>query len=55
MQHLVAQIPWGHICLILTKIKDKTEAFFYINKTIENSWSRVILDHQISLKLYNRQ
>lgn len=55
MQQLVAQIPWGHICLILTKIKDKKEAFFYINKTVENSWSRTILDHQISLNLYNRQ
>lgn len=51
----VGQIPWGHIRLILDKIKDKAEAHFYINKTIENSWSRVILDHQISLNLYSRQ
>jgi predicted nuclease of restriction endonuclease-like (RecB) superfamily len=51
----VAQIPWGHIRLILDKIKDYVEAEFYVQKTIENSWSRVILDHQIDLKLYQRQ
>jgi len=51
----VAQIPWGHIRLILDKIKNTKEADFYIQKTIENSWSRVILDHQISLNLYQRQ
>lgn len=51
----MGQIPWGHIRLILDKIKDVKEAEFYIQKTIENSWSRVILDHQISLSLYQRQ
>lgn len=51
----VGQIPWGHIRLILDKIRDIAEAEFYIQKTIENSWSRVILDHQISSKLYQRQ
>ncbi len=55
MQQLVAQIPWGHIVLVILKITDKEEAVFYIQKTIENFWSRVILDHQIDLKLYQRQ
>lgn len=52
---LVAQIPWGHTRLIIDKIKDINEVGFYIKKTIENSWSRSILDHQISLNLYKRQ
>ena len=52
---LVAQIPWGHTRLIIDKIKDITEAEFYIKQTIENSWSRSILDHQIDLNLYKRQ
>jgi len=55
VQQLVAQIPWGHIIIIMANIKDINEAEFYIRKTIENSWSRVILDHQISLKLYQRK
>ena len=54
VQQLVAQIPWGHIILLLTKIKDKNEALFYINETISNNWSRVILEHQIELNLYGR-
>lgn len=52
---LVAQIPWGHIRLILDKIKDIDEAIFYVKMTMENSWSRIILDHQIDLRLYERQ
>jgi len=52
---LVAQIPWGHIRLILDRIGDKKEAYFYVQKTIEHSWSRVVLEHQISLNLYQRQ
>ncbi|TAF94203.1 MAG: DUF1016 family protein [Cytophagia bacterium] len=39
-QQLVAQIPWGHNILIFSKSKDTAEAFFYINETVENGWSR---------------
>jgi predicted nuclease of restriction endonuclease-like (RecB) superfamily len=52
---LVGQIPWGHIRVLLDKLEDKSESFFYIQKTLENSWSRTILEHQISLNLYARQ
>jgi predicted nuclease of restriction endonuclease-like (RecB) superfamily len=45
----VAQIPWGHIRLILDKMKDTQEAYFYVNKTIENNWSRAVLEHQIDI------
>jgi predicted nuclease of restriction endonuclease-like (RecB) superfamily len=51
----VVQIPWGHIRLILDKIKDLTEAEFYVYKTVKNSWSRAVLEHQIELNLYQRQ
>lgn len=51
---LVGQIPRGHIRLILDKIKNKDEAIFYLNKSIENAWSRSILDHQISNQLFQR-
>ena len=55
VQQLVAQIPWGHVTVILAQIKGINEAEFYIKNTIENSWSRSILDHQIDLNLYSRQ
>jgi predicted nuclease of restriction endonuclease-like (RecB) superfamily len=54
VQQAVAQIPWGHHILLFTKIKDKKEAHFYIQQTIENNWSRDALALQIKTDLYNR-
>ena len=42
-QQLVAQIPWGHITHILDKISDTKIRIWYIQKTIENGWSRNVL------------
>ena len=50
----IKQIPWGHIKIIIEKIKDKKEAKFYIEQTIENNWSRDVLANQIKSNLYNR-
>ncbi len=48
-------IPWGHIKYLVGKIKNTKEASFYIQQTIENSWSREVLALQIKSDLYNRQ
>jgi predicted nuclease of restriction endonuclease-like (RecB) superfamily len=50
----VAQIPWGHIKVLITRIKDKKESDFYIQQTIENNWSRDTLALQIKTGLYGR-
>ncbi|MEA3443332.1 MAG: PDDEXK nuclease domain-containing protein [Bacteroidota bacterium] len=50
----VAQIPWGHNRLIITKIKDIDEAEFYCNETIKNGWDRDTLEIQIEKNLYKR-
>jgi len=55
VQQLVAQIPWGHNILILQNIKEKDKALWYVQKAIENGWSRNVLDHQIEGRLYERQ
>jgi predicted nuclease of restriction endonuclease-like (RecB) superfamily len=52
---LLASIPWGHHMLLLDKIKEEEESFWYINKTIENNWSRAVLQYQIETDLYLRQ
>jgi len=52
---LVKQIPWGHNREIITKCKDLNQAVFYVIKTIQNSWSRAVLLHQIELNLFDRQ
>jgi len=54
LQHF-KKIPWGHTKLIINKIKNTDEALFYINKTIENGWSRNILSLQIKANLFQRQ
>lgn len=36
----VAQIPWGHNRLIITKIKSIETAIFYCRAVIENGWTR---------------
>ena len=43
-EQLVHKIPWGHHILILKKIKNVKEAVFYIKETIENNWSRSVLE-----------
>ncbi|MCL2326994.1 MAG: PDDEXK nuclease domain-containing protein [Bacteroidetes bacterium] len=48
-------IPWGQNVCIFENTKNIKEALFYINKTIENNWSRAVLEYQIETNLYNRQ
>lgn len=55
VQQLVAQIPWSHNILIFTKAKSTEKAIFYINKAIQNQWSRDVLFSQINSNLYERQ
>jgi predicted nuclease of restriction endonuclease-like (RecB) superfamily len=54
-QQLVGKLPWGHNVLIITKVKNIEEAKWYIEKTIENGWSRNVLTVQIESNLYERQ
>ena len=48
----VAQIAWGHNRLIITKIKDISEAIFYAQATIKNGWGRDNLEIQIDKNYY---
>jgi predicted nuclease of restriction endonuclease-like (RecB) superfamily len=54
-QQLVAQIPWGHHTVLLSKVKDPAEREFYLHRTIQHGWSRNILSLQIESGLYARQ
>ena len=53
--NIFVNIPWGHHILIIQKTKIQAEALFYIEKTIENNWSRSVLEYQIETHLYQRQ
>jgi len=52
---LLVQIPWGHNLTIISKCDTVEQALFYVQKTIENNWSRSVLTHQIESDLYGRQ
>jgi predicted nuclease of restriction endonuclease-like (RecB) superfamily len=48
------QIPWKHNCLIIEKIKDRSTRQWYIQQTIENGWSRSVLEMQIDSQAHRR-
>ena len=53
---LIFCIPWGHHMFLIDKCKgDHQKAFFYVRKTIENNWSRAVMQNQVSVSLYERE
>lgn len=55
MPERFALVPWRHHVEIVKKCKSVKEALFYIDKTIENGWSRRMLEDQIEGNLFARQ
>ena len=51
----IFRIPWGHNAVLLEKLKDDKERFWYAQKAIENGWSRSMLESWIESDLYSRQ
>lgn len=54
-QQVAAQIPWGHNMVLIDRIKDVKKRLWYAHKTIENGWSREVLETWIDSDLYSRQ
>lgn len=48
-------IPWGHQIILISKCDTVREALFYVNKTLENGWSRALLLNFLDTGLYERQ
>jgi predicted nuclease of restriction endonuclease-like (RecB) superfamily len=48
-------LSWSHNILLLNKIKNKDISTWYAEQSIENGWSLNTLEHQIEIKLYERQ
>jgi predicted nuclease of restriction endonuclease-like (RecB) superfamily len=55
VQQAVAQIPWGHNCVLLDKLDDPELREYYVGKTIEHRWSRDVLALQIASRLHERE
>jgi predicted nuclease of restriction endonuclease-like (RecB) superfamily len=54
VQEVLAQLSWYHNITLLDKAGAYNEKLFYIQKTIENGWSRNYLVSQITAKLHER-
>jgi len=49
-------VPWGHHRYIIDKCsKDVEKALFYVQKIIENNWSRAVLLNYLETDLFKRQ
>src|ERR1700678_1826334 len=53
--HLVALLPWGHLRVLLDRLKDRETREWYLRAAVEYGWSRNILVHQISSRLHERE
>lgn len=52
----IFSIPWGHHRMIIDRCKDDREkALFFVQKTLENNWSRAVLMNFLDTNLYERQ
>ena len=54
MQRVVAQIPWRTNITLMDKLKTREERTWYAGKTIENGWSKAVLELQIQSRLMER-
>ena len=54
VQRVVAQIPWRSNISLMDKLPDEESRIWYAQKTIENGWSKTILDMQIQSGLIER-
>jgi predicted nuclease of restriction endonuclease-like (RecB) superfamily len=52
-QQLVAKLHWGHTVMIFSKIKNKAEREFYLEKAKNEAWSRSILEEKIKIDTYS--
>lgn len=55
LEKLIGQLPWTHNIVLLDKLPTPEERLFYIQKCIQNGWSKAVLVHQIESDLYKRQ
>lgn len=55
VQQTAAQLPWFHIVVLITRLKDSPEREWYTRRAIAEGWSRVTLELNIRNRLHERQ
>ena len=55
VQQTAAQLPWFHIVVLITRLKDSPAREWYARRAISEGWSRVTLELNIRNRLHERQ
>ncbi len=53
-QQPVAQLPWGHVTVLLDKLPDPAVRDWYAAAALEHGWTRNVLTHHIATNLHRR-
>ena len=54
VQQAAAQLPWGHLMVLLDKLSTRQERDWYAVAATEHGWSRDVLVHQVASRLAER-
>lgn len=52
---MLGMIPWGHHLDIIRLSNTLPEAVFYIRKTLQEGWKRIVLQRYLKARLYDKQ
>lgn len=55
IETLIFQLPWGHNILLIEKVKDQQQRLFYIQRSLEQGWSRNTLAMMWESQLHLRE
>lgn len=55
VKQAVSQLPWGHIILLIQKVKEGVAREWYAEQTIQQGWARDALARNIKMDLFARQ
>lgn len=54
LQQAVAELPWGHITVLLDRVKDQELRDWYAGQAAEHGWSRAVLANMVASRLHDR-
>lgn len=54
LQQLAAKLPWFHHVILMEKVKDRATRIWYMQRAIEQGWSRAVLTVQIEARAHRR-
>ena len=54
VQQAVAQLPWGHVTVLLSKLDSRDDRDWYAASAATFGWSRSVLEHHISTRTRDR-